>query len=60
MIIEIKLTVVQASGVELFIDADQLCVRGQHADHGPFEVRFGIPPDRNLAAARVVFITDYR
>jgi HSP20 family molecular chaperone IbpA len=56
MVIEIKLSAIQASRVELFVEADQLCVRGRHDDFGPFEARFDIAPNHNPAAARASFM----
>jgi hypothetical protein len=56
MVIEIKLSAIQASRVEMFVDAGQLCVRGQHDNFGPFETRFDITPNHNPAAARAIFM----
>jgi Hsp20/alpha crystallin family len=52
MVIEIELGAVQTGDLEIFVEADQLCVRGQHDDFGPFETRFGIKPDHSLADAK--------
>ena len=56
MIIEIKLTAIQASRVQLVVDAGQLCVRGQHDNFGPFEARFDIMPNHNPMAVRASFM----
>ena len=56
MVIEIKLSAIQASRLEMFVDAGQLCVRGRHEDIGPFEARFDTTPDHNLAATRTTFV----
>jgi DNA-directed RNA polymerase subunit RPC12/RpoP len=55
MVIEIELGAVQASDVEILVEADQLCVRGRHDDFGPFETRFGITSDHSLADAKASF-----
>ena len=55
MVIEIKLGAVQVSGLEIFVEADQLCVRGRHDDFGPFETRFDITPNHSLADAKATF-----
>jgi hypothetical protein len=52
MVIEIESGAVQTGDPEIVAQADQLCVRGQHDDFGPFEARFGITPDHSLADAR--------
>ena len=52
MVIEIELGAVQAGSLQISVEADQLCVRGQHDDFGPFDTRFGITPNHNLAGAR--------
>ena len=52
MVIEIELGAVQTGDVEIVVEADQLCIRGQHDDFGPFEVRFDITPDHDLMDAR--------
>ena len=56
LVIEIKLSAIQASRVEMSVDAGQLCVRGQHDNFGPFEARFDLTPDHNPAAARASFM----
>ena len=55
MVIEIKLSAVQMSGLAIFVEADQLCVRGRHDDFGPFETRFDITPNHSLADAKATF-----
>ena len=55
MVIEIELGAVQTGDLEIVVEADQLCVRGQHDDFGPFETRFGITPDHNLMDAKATF-----
>jgi HSP20 family molecular chaperone IbpA len=55
MVTEIELGAVQAGGLEIFVEAGQLCVRGWHDDLGPFETRFGITPDHDLADAKANF-----
>jgi HSP20 family molecular chaperone IbpA len=52
MVIEIELGAVQTGDLEIFVEADQLCVRGQHDDFGPFESRFGITSEHSLADAK--------
>ncbi len=56
MVIEIKLSAAQAGRVEMFVDAGQLCVRGQHDNFGPFEARFDITLNHNPAAAKASFM----
>jgi hypothetical protein len=55
MVIEITLDAVQAGSVVIFVDAGQLCVRGQHDNFGPFEARFDVTSDNDLANARSTF-----
>ena len=55
MVIEIELGAVRMGSLRIFVEADQLCVRGQHEDFGPFETRFGITPDHDPANARASF-----
>ena len=55
MVIEIELGAVQTGDMVIVVEADQLCVRGRHDDHGPFETRFGITPDHDLADAKASF-----
>jgi hypothetical protein len=55
MVIEIKLSAIQAGSVDIFVDAGQLCVRGQHDNFGPFETRFDVTSDLDLANARSTF-----
>src|SRR5579862_5807879 len=52
MVIEIELGAVQTSNLQISVEADQLCVRGQHDDFGPFDTRFGITPQHDLANAK--------
>jgi hypothetical protein len=54
MVIEIELGAVQTSALEIVVEADQLCVRGQNDDFGPFDVRFGITPNLSLTDARAI------
>jgi len=56
MIIEIELTAIQASRVEIFVDTGQLYVRGQHDNFGPFETKFDIMPNHNPEAVRASFM----
>lgn len=51
MVIEIELGAVQTGSLQIFVETDQLCVRGEHDDFGPFETRFGITPNHSLADA---------
>ena len=55
MVIEITLDAVQAGSVEIVVEADQLCVRGRHENFGPFETRFDIMSDHDLANVRSTF-----
>ncbi len=52
MVIEFRLGAVQAGSVEILVEADRLCVRARHDDHGSFETRFGVTSDHNLADAK--------
>jgi hypothetical protein len=56
MVIEIELGDVQTADLEITVETDQLCVRGQHGDFGPFETRFGITPNHDLMGARANLI----
>ena len=55
MVIEIRLGAVQAGSVEIFVEADQLCIRARHDDHGSFETRFGVTSDHDLADTKASF-----
>jgi len=55
MVIELKLGAVQMASLKIFVEANQLCVRGRHDDFGPFETRIGLTSDHSLTDAKVVF-----
>jgi hypothetical protein len=55
MVIEIELRSVRAGYPAITLEDGQMCIRGLHADLGPYECRIEIPPNHNLAAVKATF-----
>ena len=56
MVIEIELGAVQTLDLNIFVEAEQLCVHGRHHDFGEFEARFGITAQHSLVDARATLV----
>lgn len=55
VVIELELSGVQIRSLEITRETNRLCIRGQHDDHGSFEVRFDVPSGHSLTEAEVGF-----
>src|SRR5437016_2053466 len=55
MVIEIELSGVQRSGLEIINEANQVCIRGRRKDIGSFESRFHVPPGYSPENAKTSF-----
>ena len=55
VVIEVEVGDIQISDLEMTVEADHVCVRGQREDVGCFESRFEVPSGHNLVKATVIF-----
>jgi hypothetical protein len=56
IVIEIELGAVQTVDLNIFVEAEQLCVRGRHHDLGEFEARFGITVHHSLVDTKATLM----
>jgi hypothetical protein len=47
MVIEIKMKGIKPFGLRPAFQENDFCVRGEHEDFGPFDVKFAVPPGYN-------------